>query len=303
MCGEVVQVQQQHTCANDSCSPNWRTITSAAPNLPLPANVCHHGRSEACKLVAYYLALQQHKPPPAHRRPLMWDQHLLHSINTAHKLSGGRWTGMAAACEAYVGAKLAGGLQAHPLRCSDLAWGALGMATAVLLLGTLAAAAKALPVVGAWHQQVCGSLVRLCAIQQGWKRIQAHAATSRWICRALHYYKTKQLMWPNVLAVMLWALVLDKCVQSSTWPYCWLLLPAGCATAAWVVWHSGCPSVWQARGRACEAVASHCRTGGSNSNRHDNAACVGCRPGEPRCSHGRYGCVDDVERLHPPTRR
>lgn len=49
---------------------------------------------------------------------------------------------------------MAGGLQAHPPRCSDLVWGAAGMAAAVLVLGVLAAAAKTLPVVGQWHQQV-----------------------------------------------------------------------------------------------------------------------------------------------------
>lgn len=104
--------------------------------------------------MAYYLALQHHKPPPAQRRALTWDQHLLSSINTAHKLSGGSLTGVASACEAYVGAKVSGGLQAHPPRCSDLVWGAAGMAAAVLVLGVLAAAAKDLPMVGHWHQQV-----------------------------------------------------------------------------------------------------------------------------------------------------
>lgn len=104
--------------------------------------------------MAYYLALQQHKPAPPQRRPLTWDQHLLASIAAASKLSKNGWAGTAAACEAYVGAKVSGGLQAHPPRCSDLTWGALGMAAAVLALGLLAAAAKALPVVGHWHQQV-----------------------------------------------------------------------------------------------------------------------------------------------------
>lgn len=111
-------------------------------------------RSEAYRLVAYYLALQHHKPAPSQRRPLTWDQHLLSSIATANKLSGGSWTGVAASCEAYVGAKVAGGLQAHPPRCSDLLWGAAGMAAAVLVLGVLAAAAKSLPMVGHFHQQV-----------------------------------------------------------------------------------------------------------------------------------------------------
>jgi hypothetical protein len=109
-------------------------------------------RGEAYRLVAYYLALQHHKPPPAKRRALTFDQHLLSSISTASKLTGGSWTGIAASCEAFVGAKLAGGLQAHPPRCSDIVWGAAGMAAAVLALGVLAAAAKTLPVVGPLHQ-------------------------------------------------------------------------------------------------------------------------------------------------------
>lgn len=118
------------------------------------AACCCCRRGEAYRLVAYYLALQHHKPPSAQRRPLTFDQHLLSSISTASKLTGGSWTGIATSCEAFVGAKLAGGLQAHSPRCSDIVWGAAGMAAAVMVLGVLAAAAKTLPVVGPMHQQV-----------------------------------------------------------------------------------------------------------------------------------------------------
>lgn len=115
------------------------------------AACCCCCRGEAYRLVAYYLALQHHKPTPAQRRPLTFDQHLLSSISTASKLTGGSWTSIAASCEAFVGAKLAGGLQAHPPRCSDIVWGAAGMAAAVLVLGVLAAAARTLPLVGPLH--------------------------------------------------------------------------------------------------------------------------------------------------------
>jgi hypothetical protein len=46
-------------------------------------------RAEASQLVSYYLALLQHQPAPASRRPLTWDQHLASSIATARKLSSG----------------------------------------------------------------------------------------------------------------------------------------------------------------------------------------------------------------------
>lgn len=118
--------------------------------------------------MAYYLALQHHKPAPSQRRPLTWDQHLLSSLATAGKLSGGSWTGVAASCEAYVGVKVSGGLQAHPPRCSDLLWGAMGMAAAVLVLGVLAAAAKTLPVVGHFHQQVGSWLAAVACCDMLW---------------------------------------------------------------------------------------------------------------------------------------
>jgi hypothetical protein len=116
-----------------------------------------HDSSEAVRLVAYYLALQQHTPPPATRRPLTWDQHLLAGMAAAGKLSAAssgssRARGMWAALGAFVAAKLAGGLQAHPLRFSDVVWSCAGMGAAMLALGALAAAATALPVVGAHHQ-------------------------------------------------------------------------------------------------------------------------------------------------------
>eukprot|EP00775_Hariotina_reticulata_P005685 gene5685-5923_t len=48
---------------------------------------------------------------------------------------------------------MSGGLQKQVPRCSDLVWSGLGMALAVLILGVLSSAARALPVVGAMHQQ------------------------------------------------------------------------------------------------------------------------------------------------------
>lgn len=105
-----------------------------------------------CTLVQ---ALQHYKPPEPAAKPLTWDQHLLASIAAANKTSGGRAWALWAALEAFVAAKVSGGLQKTPPRCSDLVWAGLGMATAFMILGVLAAAAKALPVVGQWHQQVC----------------------------------------------------------------------------------------------------------------------------------------------------
>lgn len=99
-------------------------------------------------------ALQQYKPPEPSAKPLTWDQHLIASIAAATKLSGGTAAATWAALEAFVAAKLSGGLQKSPPRCSDLVWAGLGMATAFVVLGVLAAAAKTLPVVGNWHQHV-----------------------------------------------------------------------------------------------------------------------------------------------------
>jgi hypothetical protein len=106
-------------------------------------------------LVSWPQALQDHNPSAAAAvRPLSWDQHLLASISSARKLAGKRWTALAGAAEAYAAAKLAGGLQKSPPRCSDLVWAGLGMAATMLLLGLLVPAVKTWPVVGPWHQQV-----------------------------------------------------------------------------------------------------------------------------------------------------
>jgi hypothetical protein len=101
-------------------------------------------------------ALQDHSPAAAAAgvRPLSWDQHLLASISSARKLAGSSWSALAESAEAYAAAKLAGGLQKSPPRCSDLVWAGLGMAATMLLLGLLVPAVKAWPVVGQWHQQV-----------------------------------------------------------------------------------------------------------------------------------------------------
>ncbi|WIA27988.1 hypothetical protein OEZ86_010578 [Tetradesmus obliquus] len=110
--------------------------------------------AEAYKMVAFYLALQDHSPSAgAGVRPLSWDQHLLASISSARKLAGKSWAALAAAAEAYAAAKLAGGLQKSPPRASDLLWAGLGMGLAMLALGLLVPAVRTWPVVGQWHQQ------------------------------------------------------------------------------------------------------------------------------------------------------
>lgn len=110
-------------------------------------------------LLVYTQALQQYKPPEAAARPLTWDQHLLVSISTARRLTGGSMTALGATLEAFVAAKMSGGLQKHPPQCSDLVWAGAGMAVAFLTLGLLAAAAKSLPVVGQWHHHVSETTV------------------------------------------------------------------------------------------------------------------------------------------------
>ncbi len=117
-------------------------------------------REDARRLVAFYIAQSVSSaengpdvlaaPMP---RPLTWDQHLVAGISATKALVCGRPGVALAAMEAFIAAKMAGGLQKHPLRTSDLVWAALGMGAAMLSLGAIAAAVTAWPVVGPWHQQ------------------------------------------------------------------------------------------------------------------------------------------------------
>jgi len=102
-------------------------------------------------------ALQHHKPVLVSGSQLTWDQHMLGGLKTSSQLCSRAsllpvvlWQSL----EAFVAAKMAGGLQRQAPRCSDLVWAALGMGLTVLILGVLAGAANTLPVVGTAHQQV-----------------------------------------------------------------------------------------------------------------------------------------------------
>eukprot|EP00879_Flechtneria_rotunda_P033550 GHRR01037168.1.p1 GENE.GHRR01037168.1~~GHRR01037168.1.p1 ORF type:complete len:247 (+),score=59.28 GHRR01037168.1:221-961(+) len=135
------------------------------------------GRNDACQLVAYYLALQRHKPAAAAAasKPFTWDQHLHASITTAMQLPGGNWT----AVQSFIAAKLSGGLQDQPPRCSDLVWSGLGVGLTFFAMGLLLPAVKTWPLIGQWHQHVSHTCnTRAAALPSGLPQ-QCNAAAYR----------------------------------------------------------------------------------------------------------------------------